>query len=82
MHGLRHAYAHDRFLELAGFACPAAGGPQKAELTPEQCENDYEARLIISAELGHSREGITAMYLARIIHESQTRPWDSLHNVL
>ena len=21
-------------------------------------------------------------YLARIIHESQTRPWDSLHNVL
>jgi hypothetical protein len=22
------------------------------------------------------------IYLTRIIHESQTRPWDSLHNVL
>ncbi len=26
--------------------------------------------------------GMTPDHLARIIHESQTRPWDSLHNVL
>jgi hypothetical protein len=26
--------------------------------------------------------GFRALLLARIIHESQTRPWDSLHNVL
>ena len=27
-------------------------------------------------------KGNPLVYLARIIHESQTRPWDSLHNVL
>ena len=27
-------------------------------------------------------EGFAAQYLAWIIHESQTRPWDSLHSVL
>jgi integrase len=65
MHGLRHAYAQARFLELAGFACPAAGGPHTGQLTPQQREADYDARLIISAELGHVREAITAVYLGR-----------------
>ena len=65
LHGLRHAYAQDCFEELAGFPCPAAGGPSRAQLTPEQRENDYEARVIISVELGHSREAITAAYLGR-----------------
>ena len=65
LHGLRHAYAQERFLELAGFPCPLAGGPHREEMTPEQRESDYEARLIISAELGHSREAITAAYLGR-----------------
>src|SRR5713101_3069805 len=59
LHGLRHAYAQDRFLELAGFPCPAAGGPSRAQLTPEQREADYDARVLISAELGHGREAIT-----------------------
>jgi hypothetical protein len=65
MHGLRHAYAQDRFLELTGFASPAAGGPHAADLTPVQREADYDARCLISEELGHSREAITAAYLGR-----------------
>jgi len=65
MHGLRHAYAQDLFVELAGFACPAAGGPKREVLTPAQREADYDARLVISAELGHGREQITAAYLGR-----------------
>ena len=65
MHGLRHAYAQERFLELAGFACPAAGGPSREQLTPAQREADYDARVLISAELGHGREAITAAYLGR-----------------
>jgi integrase len=63
LHGLRHAYAQDRFLELAGFPCPAAGGPSRVQLTPVQREADYDARVWISAELGHAREAITRMYL-------------------
>ena len=65
MHGLRHAYAQERFLELAGFPCPAMGGPHAPELTPEQRAVDAEVREIISSELGHSREAITAAYLGR-----------------
>jgi integrase len=65
LHGLRHAYAQDRFLELAGFPCPAAGGPSRAQLTSVQREADYDARVCISAELGHAREEITRMYLGR-----------------
>jgi hypothetical protein len=65
MHGLRHAYAQRRFEGLAGFPCPAAGGASRAQLTPEQRETDYDARLLVSAELGHAREAITAAYLGR-----------------
>lgn len=62
MHGLRHAYAQNRYEELAGWQCPAAGGPEKASLTPDQRAVDREARLTISRELGHEREQITAAY--------------------
>lgn len=65
MHGLRHAYAQDRFLELAGYPCPAAGGPHHDALTAVQREADFDARILISAELGHGREQITAAYLGR-----------------
>lgn len=65
MHGLRHAYAQDRYEELTGWQCPAVGGPDKKSLTPEQKEIDREARLIISQELGHEREAVTAAYLGR-----------------
>jgi len=43
----------------------AMGGPSRTQLTPEQREADYDARVIISSELGHSREAITAAYLGR-----------------
>ena len=64
-HGLRHAYAQERYLELTGRACPVAGGPSSKDLDPEQRELDREARLTISEELGHAREQITTVYLGR-----------------
>ena len=65
MHGLRHAYAQDRYEELTGWSCPAAGGPVSRELTPEQRERDREARLTISRELGHEREAVVGAYLGK-----------------
>lgn len=65
MHGLRHRYAQDRYLELTGWAAPAAGGPRSKDLTAEQRERDQHARRQISRELGHEREQITAIYLGR-----------------
>jgi hypothetical protein len=65
MHGLRHAYAQQRYLELTGWRSPHGGGPAKAQLTKSQSDTDQRARLTISAELGHQREQITAVYLGR-----------------
>ena len=65
MHGLRHAYAQERYEELTGWKCPATGGPDSKNLTPEQREMDHEARLTISQELGHERSQITTAYLGR-----------------
>jgi hypothetical protein len=65
VHGHRHQYAQVRYQELTGWPAPAAGGPHSKELTPEQREVDREARLTISAELGHDREQITTVYLSR-----------------
>ena len=65
VHGHRHQYAQVRYRELTGWLAPAAGGPSSKELTPEQRELDQVARLTISAELGHEREQITAVYLGR-----------------
>jgi site-specific recombinase XerC len=65
VHGHRHQYAQERYRELTGWSAPAAGGPRSRELTREQKVIDREARLIISSELGHEREQITAVYLGR-----------------
>ena len=65
MHGLRHAYAQERYQELTGWAAPAAGGPSSTQLTLEQRVGDLEARLVISTELGHARERVTTAYLGR-----------------
>jgi hypothetical protein len=51
--------------QLTGWECPARGGPRSKQLTPEQKTRDREARLVISAELGHHREQVTAVYLGR-----------------
>lgn len=50
MHGLRHAYAQQRYLELTGWPCPQAGGPSKGALTGIQRQSDHKARLTISTE--------------------------------
>ena len=65
VHGHRHRYVQRRYWELTGRACPSAGGPSSLRLTGEAKARDREARLIISAELGHAREQVTAVYLGR-----------------
>ena len=65
MHGLRHAYAQQRYRELTGWVAPAAGGPGGLSLTPEQRELDREARLAISQELGHERIQIVSVYIGK-----------------
>ena len=65
LHGLRHAYAQQRYEEITTWAAPAAGGPSRDELNDEQRRIDYNARMTVSEELGHGREQITAVYLSR-----------------
>ena len=65
LHGLRHAYAQRRYEELTGWRAPVAGGPATKSLTTDQRALDLKARVVISQELGHSREAITAVYLGR-----------------
>jgi integrase len=65
VHGLRHQYAQARYLALTGWNCPAQGGPSSKQLTPKQKARDRRVRLLISKELGHEREQITAVYLGR-----------------
>ena len=65
LHGLRHAYAQRRYLELTELVCPSAGGLPSKELNPQQRVLDHKARVTISSELGHAREAISAVYLGR-----------------
>jgi site-specific recombinase XerD len=62
LHGLRHAYAQNRYKELTGWDAPIAGGLRLKQLTYEQKQIDHEARMILSEELGHSRKYITSNY--------------------
>ena len=65
VHGHRHQYAQERYLELTGWSAPAGGGPRSRERTREQKLIDRDARLTISRELGHEREQVTAIYCGR-----------------
>jgi len=65
MHGLRHAYAQRRYLELTGWDSPAAGGPASKSLSILDRAQDTNARETIARELGHERESISAVYLGR-----------------
>ncbi len=65
VHGLRHQYAQRRYQQLTGWKAPAAGGPTSKQLSAGQKTQDREARLVVSRELGHEREQITAVYLGR-----------------
>lgn len=64
-HGLRHHYAQTRYEEITGNKCPRQGGKTFAEMTPEERLKDTEARMVVSAELGHGREYVTRTYLGR-----------------
>lgn len=64
-HGLRHQYAQERYKELTGWDCPKCGGKRSREFSESEKQVDLKARLIISQELGHNREEITAVYLGR-----------------
>lgn len=64
-HGARHRYAQERYRELTGRECPARGGKKSAELDRAEKAQDRKVRLVISHELGHERESITAAYLGR-----------------
>ncbi|MGS2724832.1 phage integrase N-terminal domain-containing protein [Porticoccus sp. GXU_MW_L64] len=63
LHGLRHAYAQAKYMELTGWPAPVCGGPAKQQLVPEQQEIDRQTRLTVSKLLGHERIEITANYL-------------------
>ena len=65
MHGLRHAYAQQRYQELTGWQAPLNNGTKVTGLTTEERKRDYQARMILTEELGHSREQITVNYLGR-----------------
>ncbi len=65
LHGLRHAYAQRRYKELTGWEAPINGGSKASQLTSLQKQIDYEARMTLTEELGHSREQITVNYLGR-----------------
>ena len=66
LHGLRHAYAQERYEKLTGWLSPAAGGPSREELVKTgKRDEDRAARMTISRELGHGREQITVVYLGR-----------------
>jgi site-specific recombinase XerC len=63
LHGLRHAYAQQRYQILTGWAAPKNGGKPSKALTEAEKRIDREARLIISRELGHARLEITKTYI-------------------
>ena len=44
LHGLRHAYAQQRYKDITGWAAPAAGGPPSDKLSEEEKKKDKAAR--------------------------------------
>ena len=65
LHGLRHAYAQERYETLTGWPVPAAGGKKSVDLSKEERDLDKIVRIQIMKELGHSREQISVVYLGR-----------------
>ena len=63
LHGLRHAYAQQRFFDMTGRQCPALGGKRRREMTAEERSADDAVRLDISEELGHSRVDVVSIYV-------------------
>lgn len=66
-HGLRHAWAQQRYAQLAGMPCPFADGPDWRQMTSEQRKRDRAARHQLSLEMGHTRLAIVDTYLGRAL---------------
>jgi len=72
LHGLRHAYAQNRYRVLSayydpnkvGWECPYNGGKKFEEMTSEERNVDLKVRNILTREMGHSRLNILKSYLA------------------
>lgn len=67
-HGLRHAYAQDRYTDITGWKAPAAMTDQerkdfRSAMTAEDKEKDRVARQEISEELGHGRSQVSSNYV-------------------
>lgn len=68
LHGLRHAYAQERYVGITGFRCASAGGTlaEATEIAGTAWRQlDSDARLLIKSELGHGpdRDDVVARYL-------------------
>jgi hypothetical protein len=63
LHGLRHAYASERYEEITGMPTPLNRGDAPARRELQDTERDQTGRLIVSAELGHQRPAITTTYI-------------------
>lgn len=64
-HGLRHAYAQERYRILTGWECPKRGGLTYKDFGTEQKTMDEIVRLGLSQELGHNRKSILNVYLGK-----------------
>ncbi len=67
-HGLRHAYAQERYEQMTGFRCQAAGGTLEeavAAAGDRWQDRDEEARLLLKGELGHGpeRDSVVSTYI-------------------
>ncbi|WP_426105876.1 phage integrase N-terminal domain-containing protein [Pseudomonas sp. TWR1-1-3] len=60
-HGLRHAFANERYTHYSGSSSPIEGG----NLRSHNWELDRFARMAVVEELGHSREDVSTYYLGR-----------------
>ena len=71
LHGLRYAYAQRRYRELSlqfsGKACECSfrGGKLRKNMTKAERLLDEKVRTVLSAELGHSRPSIVAIYCGK-----------------
>ena len=63
LHGLRHAYAQQRYTEITGNQPPINGGRSRSELSIDERRVDQAARKKIASELGHSRAAIAKNYI-------------------
>jgi len=61
-HGLRHAYAQDRYTELSGLE-PPVHRADAVVLTADEREVDTASRLAVSRELGHNRVDVVGAYI-------------------